>query len=100
MARVIQVTPSELRNAATKIESLAGDYKSQYDLLYSETGAMATSWNGEDNLAFINQIDGFRDDFAHMYELMNQYVNFLRNSAQNYDDTQQAVISSAKQLTN
>ena len=35
MARNIQVTPEQLESAAGRIESLAGDYKTQYDQLYS-----------------------------------------------------------------
>lgn len=32
MARTIQVTPEQLESAAGRIEGLAADYKSQYDL--------------------------------------------------------------------
>lgn len=37
MAKIIQVTPELLESTAGKIEGLAGDYKTQYDQLYSET---------------------------------------------------------------
>ena len=46
MARVIQVTPEQLESAASRIESLAGDYEKQYNLLYDKTNAMASTWNG------------------------------------------------------
>ena len=48
MAKIIQVTPELLESTAGKIEGLAGDYKTQYDQLYSETNAMASTWNGKD----------------------------------------------------
>lgn len=100
MARVIEVTPSQLDTAAGKIESLAADYKTQYDLLYSETSAMAASWNGEDNLAFINQIEGFKDDFEKMRTLMMEYAEFLKQSAKSYRDTQDAITAAARKLAN
>ena len=100
MARTIQVTPEQLESTAGKIESLAADYKTQYEQLYSETNAMAATWNGKDNVAFVNQIDGFKDDFAKMHTLMLNYADFLRKSAKAYRDTQDAVVSEAKKLVN
>ena len=78
MARNIEVTPEQLESAAGKIEGLAADYKTQYDALYSETNAMASTWQGKDNAAFVNQIEGFKGDFEKMYRLMLDYARFLR----------------------
>ena len=100
MARNIEVTPEMLESTAGRIEGLAGDYKTQYDQLYSETNAMASSWSGKDNVAFTDQISGFNDDFENMYTLMNQYADFLRKSAKAYRETQDTVVAEARKLTN
>ena len=100
MARTIQVTPEQLESTATKIEGLAADYKTQYDQLYSETNAMASTWSGKDNVAFVNQIDGFKDDFSKMHTLMLNYADFLRKSAKAYRETQDAIVSEARKLAN
>ena len=100
MARKIRVTPEQLETTAGKIEGLAADYKQQYDRLYSETNAMATSWSGKDNVAFINRIDGFKDDFEKMHSLMLNYADFLRKSAKAYRDTQDTIVSEAGKLIN
>lgn len=100
MARTIQVTPEQLESAAGRIESLAADYKTQYDALYSETNAMASTWNGKDNTAFVDQIAGFKDDFEKMHTLMLNYADFLRKSAKAYRDTQDTVVSEARKLVN
>ncbi len=100
MARTIQVTPEQLESAAGRIESLAADYKTQYDQLYSETNAMASTWNGKDNTAFVDQIAGFKDDFEKMHTLMLNYADFLRKSAKAYRDTQDTVVSEARKLVN
>lgn len=100
MARTIHVTPEQLESTASRIESMAADYKTQYDQLYSETNAMASTWNGKDNVAFVNQIDGFKDDFEKMHALMLNYVDFLRKSAKAYRDTQETIVSEAKKLVN
>ena len=100
MARNIEVTPEQLESTAGRIEGLAAEYKTQYDLLYSETNAMASTWSGKDNLAFTDQIAGFKNDFEAMYTLMNQYADFLKKSAKAYRETQDAVTAEARKLTN
>ena len=100
MARNIEVTPEQLESAAGKIESLAADYKTQYDALYSETNAMASTWQGKDNAAFINHIEGFKGDFEKMYRLMLDYARFLRDTAKAYRGTQDTVVSQARKLIN
>lgn len=100
MARTIQVTPELLESAAAKIEGLATEYQTQYNALYSETNAMASTWSGKDNTAFTDQIAGFKDDFNKMYTLMNQYADFLRKSAKAYRETQDAIVAEARKLTN
>ena len=100
MARTIQVTPEQLESAAGRIEGLAADYKSQYDALYNETNAMASTWQGKDNTAFVDQIAGFKDDFEKMHTLMLNYADFLRKSAKAYRDTQDTVVCEARKLIN
>lgn len=100
MARVIEVTPEQLESTAGTIEGLAADYKTQYDNLYSETNAMASTWQGKDNVAYIDQIGGFKDDLEKMHKLMLDYADFLRKSAKAYRETQDAVAAAAKKLAN
>lgn len=100
MARRIQVTPELLESAAGRIEGLAADYKKQYDALYKETNAMASTWNGKDITAFVDQIAGFKDDFEKMHTLMLKYADFLRKSAKAYRDTQDTVVTEARKLIN
>ena len=100
MARTILVTPEQLESTAGRIEGLAADYKNQYNQIYNETNAMASSWDGKDNIAFINQISGFKDDFEKMHTLMLNYADFRRKSAKAYRDTQDTVVAEARKLTN
>lgn len=100
MAKTIQVTPEQLESAAGRIESLAAEYKTQYDALYSETNAMASTWQGKDNTAFIDQIAGFKDDFEKMHKEMINYADFLRKSAKAYRETQDTVTAEARKLVN
>lgn len=98
MARTIKVTPEQLESAATAISGMASDYKNLYNEFYSETSAMASTWKGEDNIAYTNQIAEFKDDFEKMHDLMMQYVDFLQKSAKAYRTTQENVVIEAKKL--
>lgn len=98
--RNIEVTPEQLETTAGAIENLATDYKTQYELLYSETNAMASTWSGKDNQAYINQIAGFKNDFEKMHTLMLNYAEFLRKSAKAYRITQDTITSEARKLAN
>ncbi len=100
MAMSIRVEPSKLEAAATQIDNQAAEYKRLYEQLYTEVESMASSWQGSDNLAFTSQINGFREDFNMMYQLMMQYSEFLKNSANTYRQTQQEVADQARRLTN
>ena len=100
MAKTIIVTPEQLETTAGRIESLAAEYKTQCNQLYSETNAMASSWSGKDNVAFTNQIAGYKNDLENMYNKMIEYASFLRKSAKAYRDTQDAVVTEARRLVN
>lgn len=100
MAKVIEVTPAQLESAASKIEHYASEYKSLYDQFYKVTGDMGSTYRGEDNLAYINQISGFQDDFQKMYQLMLDYADYLRKAAKNYRDTQDSITAQARNLKN
>lgn len=100
MARNITVTPEALRTAAGQIEGFAQNYESEYNRFYETTNQMNAGWDGADNRAFISRIDGFRDDFKKMKDLMVSYATFLRNTAKTYDATQQAIVDQAGKLQN
>ncbi len=100
MATTIKVTPQDLQNASGQISSLAGEYKSEYEALFREVHEMQGKWDGQDNQAYTNRVEGFRDDFDNMYNLMIQYSDYLKNTAKAYAETQDNIKNAASTLTN
>ena len=97
----IRVSPEKLTAAAQQIEGLASDYKGQYEQMYRATDEMKVKgFDDKAGEAFINQIAGFKDDLTRMYELMNEYAAFLRQSAAAYTQTQNEAVARAQQLRN
>lgn len=99
-SRRIVVDPAKLEAAAQKMDAQAADYERQYNQLFSEVEGMGAAWQGADNMAFVNQIKGFTDDFQRMTGLMRQYSDFLKQSARVYRETQNETINMAKRLAN
>lgn len=95
----IIVETAQLDSTAGRVEQMAGDYRSEYTALFSLVASLKSAWDGEDNVAFTNQIEGFRDDFQRMEQLMRDYAAYLRKAAQAYRDTQDTVASQAKTLS-
>lgn len=71
------VDPAKLDSAAAKIDQESADYERLYKAHYTEVDGMGAAWQGADNLAYVNQIKGFMDDFQKMTSLLKQYSEFL-----------------------
>ena len=95
----IVVETSQLDTAATKVDELANDYEAEYKKLFATVTALEEAWGGEDNVAFTQQIEGFKDDFQRMTRLMKDYADYLRKTAKTYRDTQDTVANKAKTLS-
>lgn len=98
MSRRIIVDPAKLEMASQKMDEQAADYERLYRQLYTEVRGMGAAWQGQDNNAFIKQINEFEDDFERMAQLMRSYAQFLRDSAGLYRQAQTDTINNAYRL--
>lgn len=94
----IVVDTSRLDSTAAQVDKLADSYESEYIALFG-TVKDIREWGGKDNEAFTTQIEGFRDDFQRMTQLMRDYAAFLRKAAAAYRETQDNIASQAKTLS-
>lgn len=95
----IKVTPENLKSQATKVDNEAQAYYDEYRKLLSDIEQLTSSdWTGEDANEFRTKVQGFEADFNKMKELMNEYANFLRQAASNYQNTQENVKQSIRGL--
>lgn len=95
----IFVETTRLDSVATQVEGHADSYNSNYVSLFQTVQELQNAWTGADNNAFTTQIEGFRDDFQRMEQLMRDYAAFLRKTAAAYRETQSNVTSTAKTLS-
>lgn len=100
MAGKIKVNPQTLEQASTKIQGLVDQYEQQYKDVFKKIEALKACWDGSDNLAYVEQVKGFEEDFKNMAKEMDNYAKFLKDSANAYRSVQQQVAQNAKKLTN
>ena len=93
------VETSQLDTTAANIEGLADTYNKNYMALFTAVQEMQAAWAGKDNTAYTTQIEGFRDDFQRMEQLMREYASFLKKSAAAYRQTQADIEAKARTLS-
>lgn len=94
------VDPPELHKASQKLIQLSGEYTGVYGRLINTASTMGEAWKAADNLAFVEQINGFCDDLRAMAEHLDLAAQTLEQQALNYESTRDNNITSVKQLAN
>lgn len=87
--RKITVEVEQLESCAARMEEKNQEYLTHCNSLFSSIEAMQNVWKGQDNTAFTNRIVSYESDFRQLHALASQYVDFLRNAARSYRNTQQ-----------
>jgi len=77
MGTKIVVDTQNLITVSKEIINYADSYKVTANNIFQEVNQMGASWSGIDNLAFVSQINGFKDDFARLDELLRKYAEML-----------------------
>lgn len=94
------VDPPELHAAAQKFTQLSEDYSSVYNRLLNAAQTMGNAWNAADNLAFVDQINGFCEELKAMASHLQQASQALDQQAKNYETVRDNNVTSVKQLAN
>lgn len=94
------VDPPELHKAADRFTQLAGEYTEVSSRLLNTASTMGEAWKAADNLAFVDQINGFCDDLQAMAAHLNQASQALTQQARNYETTRDNNTSSVRTLAN
>ena len=96
--RKITVEPMQLEACAMRMEARNTSYLKNVATLFSAVDAMNAGWQGKDNLAFTTKLSSLQSDFKQLSILCTEYIEFLRNSARSYRNTQDELTSQAGML--
>lgn len=100
MGKNIQVDPSKIDAASTKLAELSNTYDSIAKQLMSDATTMGEAWQGEDNVAFCNQIKGFTEELTQMAKKLKNGSETLAQQSTNYKQRQDSITAAVKNLTN
>lgn len=74
-----------LRNAKSEIESYADAYERAYTELYSLTETLMKTYSTDDSKAFNTKLEGYRDQFVQMKQLLVDYATELETIASSFE---------------
>lgn len=100
MGKIIKVTPEELGLVADKLAGLSDSYTQIYKQLFVNVDGMGEAWQGEDNVAYIDQIKGFLEELKLMAERFSSTATALRTQKDNYANRQETNKAQVRKLNN
>lgn len=83
-----QVTSSELRNKASRLQELNGQFKAKASELQEKENALCSMWEGEAKNVFHQAFMSDRQQMDAFYGLIVQYVQVLLEIAARYEEAE------------
>lgn len=87
MAARIEVTISELEGAADKIIQACEQYESAAASLKAAADGLAGTWEGDSQIAFVNEQEQANAWYKKMAAIVNQYAAQMKAAAAKYVST-------------
>ena len=81
----IEVTISEIRGAAAKIRKASDDFLSNASRVLSTAEALSQSWEGDSQVAFMNEQRTANEWYKQMMTLVSTYISNLQEACQLYE---------------
>lgn len=101
MGKSISVASFEdMAKAAQRLQALSETYTEIYTQLLQEANTMGSAWEGADNLAFVDQINGFTEELKQMATKLSLASQALDKQRANYVARQEHNITQVKKLAN
>ena len=91
-----QVTISEMYNAASKIHDAAEDYLKTACKVYSISETLGESWEGDSQVAFMEEQRKAAEWFKKMAALVESYVQMIQRAAKAYQEADQQATNSIR----
>ncbi len=101
MGKTISVASFEdMAKASQNLQALSESYTEIYTQLMQDANTMGTAWEGADNLAFVEQINGFTEELKAMAAKLSTASQTLEKQRANYVARQDSNIAQVKKLVN
>ena len=92
----IKVTVSELQSAADEITKAADAYRSAAASLKSAADNLAGTWEGDSQVAFVEEQTNANNWYNKMAQIADQYAAQMKSAAAKYAETDQNAANTIK----
>ena len=101
MGKIISVASFEdMAKASQRLQSISESYTEIYTQLMQAANTMGSAWESADNLAFVEQINGFTEELKAMAAKLSVASQTLDKQRANYIAQQDNNITQVKKLIN
>ena len=101
MGKTISVASFEdMAKASQRLQALSETYTEIYTQLMQEANTMGSAWEGADNLAFVERINGFTAELKTMADKLSLASQALEKQRANYVARQDNNITQVNKLVN
>ena len=92
----IKVNSSVMKEKASNFKNVAKSVEQFTNDMMSEIDSLKQAWEGEAAEALVNKFKGLRKNFEDICKTINQYGDFLTQSAENYDKVEESIKQGAE----
>jgi uncharacterized protein YukE len=94
----LQANLGQMNYDAKDIQDAAIEYNNAVNELYKIVDNLTTSWQGTDNVAFANKVNGYKEEIIALGKVVENYAIFLNRSSGSLNDLQTDISSAAGKL--
>lgn len=87
MASRLEVTVSELQQAATNINNSADDYENAATALKNAADELASTWEGDSQVAFVDEQTRAYQWYQKMAQICRDFARAIQQAAEKYAET-------------
>lgn len=100
MGKSFKVETTELEKVSRQLQECSDNYKRLYEQIFEKVATMGEAWKGDDNIKFVDQINGFCKEMQDMATKLSVASQTLHQIKQNYEDHVQRNVQAASKLSN
>lgn len=101
MGKTANITSfAEVEKISKNLQSFSETYTKIYTQLLQKANTMGSAFEGADNLAFVEQINGFTEELKMMAAKISQMSQIIEQEKVNYANQQNHNINQVKKLVN
>lgn len=99
MSSVFDVTPEQLESSANKIEGKTTEFIKTYNNIYTAVRDLRVKYKGQASDTFNQRIEGYKNDFTNAEKVLKNYIQFLRQYANDLKKAEENIKSKASSLS-